>query len=107
MIDMGMVAGFVAAGLASLTPLPQTIKTLRTRNTEGVSLMMPIFSIGGNTCWFINGVSFDNWALILSAIFVTSLNIPIAYLTYKNACEQRRLKAQGKMVLPEHFRTYP
>lgn len=106
-MEIGMVAGFIAAGLASLTPLPQTIKTLRTRNTEGVSLMMPLFAIGGNVCWFLNGLTYSNWALISSAVFVTCLNIPIAYLTYRNMRQKRQAALQESTVLPEHFRTYP
>ena len=64
MITIGDFAGFFASIIATCSMLPQLIKTVRTRSTEGLSLMTLTLSFLGNLGWLINGLAYDSMALV-------------------------------------------
>ena len=58
--------GFLAATLTTVAFVPQALKTLRTRDTSGISLgMYSVFTVG-IACWFGYGLYLDSWPMILS-----------------------------------------
>lgn len=58
--------GFLAALLTTVAFVPQALKTLRTRDTSGISLgMYSVFTVG-IACWFGYGLYLDSWPMILS-----------------------------------------
>ena len=60
--------GFLAATLTTVAFVPQAIKTLRTRDTSGISLgMYAVFTVG-IACWFGYGVYLGSWPMILSNV---------------------------------------
>ncbi len=58
--------GYIAAFLTSVSFIPQALKTIRTRDTQGISLLMyAIFSIGV-LCWFIYGIAMKDLPILLA-----------------------------------------
>lgn len=62
--------GYLAAFLTTFSFVPQAIKTLRTRDTEGLSLLMYVSFVIGVFLWFLHGIHKMDWAIIV-ANFIT------------------------------------
>lgn len=60
--------GYVAAFLTTIAFVPQALKTIRTRETSGISLGMYVVFTIGVVCWFGYGVVLGSWPMILSNI---------------------------------------
>jgi MtN3 and saliva related transmembrane protein len=58
--------GYLAATLTTVSFLPQAILTLRTRDTESLSLGMYALFTGGVLLWLIYGIYLSNLAIIAS-----------------------------------------
>ena len=58
--------GYLAATLTTTSFLPQAILTIRTRDTESLSLSMYSLFTLGVLCWLIYGVSISNKAIIFA-----------------------------------------
>lgn len=58
--------GYLAAALTTISFLPQAILTLRTRDTESLSLGMYSLFTGGVLLWLIYGFYLSNPAIIIS-----------------------------------------
>ena len=58
--------GYVAATLTTLAFVPQAAKTIRSRDTSGISLGMYVVFVVGIVCWFGYGIALGSWPLILS-----------------------------------------
>jgi MtN3 and saliva related transmembrane protein len=60
------IIGLLAAISTTSSFLPQAIKTIRTKNTSGISLgMYSIFSFG-TFLWFIYGIMGIDWPIIIA-----------------------------------------
>lgn len=69
--------GLAAAILTTSCWLPQTFKTLRSRDTSGISLIMQIMLIFGILLWLLYGLYLGNSPLIISNIITLALLILI------------------------------
>ncbi|MGD7035619.1 SemiSWEET transporter [Methylotuvimicrobium buryatense] len=71
------VIGYIAATLTTLSFLPQALLTLKTRNTESLSLSMYSLFTTGVLLWLIYGVSISDKAIIFanSITFLLALSI--------------------------------
>ena len=58
--------GYLAATLTTASFLPQAILTIRTRDTESLSLSMYSLFTLGVLCWLIYGVYISNKAIIFA-----------------------------------------
>jgi MtN3 and saliva related transmembrane protein len=58
--------GYVAATLTTLAFVPQAIKTIRSRDTSGISLGMYVVFTIGIVCWFGYGLVLGSWPMILA-----------------------------------------
>jgi MtN3 and saliva related transmembrane protein len=58
--------GFVAAALTTGSFIPQAIKTIRTRNTAGISLGMYVVFTSGVAVWLAYGIAIESWPMILA-----------------------------------------
>lgn len=76
--------GYVAATLTTVAFVPQAIKTIRTRDTKGISLGMYVVFTIGIACWFGYGLVLNSWPMIVSNIitFVLSLTILVMKLRH-------------------------
>ena len=60
--------GFVAAATSTLCWFPQSIRTIRTRDTSGISLVSQSAYTGAIVLWAVYGLMIGSWPLILSNI---------------------------------------
>ena len=69
--------GYVAATLTTLAFVPQALKTIRSRDTRGLSLgMYVVFTIGVGF-WLAYGIALESWPMILSNIVTLGLSATI------------------------------
>lgn len=78
---MLQVISILAAVLTSLSFLPQTVKTIKSRDTSSISLTMYIVFIIGVTLWIIYGLFIRNIAILLAN--VTTLIFAVVILKNK------------------------
>jgi MtN3 and saliva related transmembrane protein len=69
--------GFVAATLTTLSFVPQAVRTIRTRDTRGISLWMYVMFTVGLACWLAYGIVLMSWPMILSNIVTLLLSLTI------------------------------
>ena len=77
--------GFFAAFCTTLSFLPQNIKTIKTKDTSGLSLYMLLLFFIGVGCWFFYGYVISNYPLIIAnglTLFLSDI-ILIMKLKYK------------------------
>lgn len=60
------VVGYFAAGLTTLSFLPQVIKVWRTRSTRDVSLVMFLVLCCGVSLWLVYGLMLGDMPMILA-----------------------------------------
>jgi len=58
--------GYVAATLTTIAFVPQALKTIRTRDTRGISLWMYVVFTIGVVFWFGYGLVLGSWPMIVS-----------------------------------------
>lgn len=64
-IDADLI-GYCAAALTTVAFVPQTIKTIRSRDTRGISFWMYAAFTTGIALWFVYGLMLGSWPIILS-----------------------------------------
>ncbi|HAV28783.1 MAG: SemiSWEET transporter [Saprospiraceae bacterium] len=58
--------GYFAAFCTTISFLPQTIKTIKTKDTSGLSLYMYLLFFIGVGCWFFYGYVISNYPLMIA-----------------------------------------
>ena len=76
--------GFVAAFLTTVAFVPQALKTIRTRDTSGISLGMYVVFTIGIACWFCYGLALGSWPMILSNVITFVLAAVILVLKLRH-----------------------
>ena len=69
--------GAAAATLTTLSFVPQAIKTLRTRDTRGISAWMYATFTVGVMLWLAYGLYLHSWPMIVSNIITVILSASI------------------------------
>lgn len=64
-MDITPIIGNIAAALTTLSFLPQAVKTIRTKDTGGLSLPMYFLFVTGVTLWLIYGILNHQMPIIL------------------------------------------
>jgi MtN3 and saliva related transmembrane protein len=72
-----MYISYVAAFLTTVAFLPQTVKTIRTRDTGGLSILMSMSVVVAVACWLIYGLMLGDLALIFGNGVTLVLALPI------------------------------
>lgn len=86
--------GYLAAFLTTFAFLPQAIKTIRTRDTSGLSLAMYACMTAGIVFWLMHGLYLGDYALIGANSVTLFLALPILIIVASNnLAERRRLRA--------------
>ncbi len=69
--------GYLAATCTTLSFVPQAVKTIRTKDTSGISLWMYVVFTVGIAGWFGYGLFLGSWPMIISnaVTFVLSATI--------------------------------
>ncbi|WP_066067368.1 SemiSWEET transporter [Neobacillus soli] len=69
--------GYFAAILTTLSFLPQAIKTIKEKNTEGISLMMYSLFTAGVLMWLIYGLFIKDIPIIVANLITFILAVTI------------------------------
>ena len=76
--------GYLAATCTTLSFVPQAVKTIRTRDTSGISLGMYVVFTFGIVCWFGYGIFLGSWPMIASNAVTFLLAATILALKLKH-----------------------
>ena len=76
--------GYAAATCTTLSFVPQAAKTIRTRDTSGISLWMYVVFTFGIACWFGYGLFLQSWPMIVSNAITFLLSSTIIGLKLKH-----------------------
>jgi MtN3 and saliva related transmembrane protein len=71
------IFGYVAAFLTTLSFLPQAIKTIKEKNTEGISLVMYSLFTGGVLMWLVYGIFVKDTPIVVANARASGNNIII------------------------------
>jgi MtN3 and saliva related transmembrane protein len=77
-----IVFGYFAAFFTAVSFLPQAIKTVRTRETAGLSLLTYLFLFLGSLSWFIYGLYLTDYPLMVTNSLTTVFTGIILYLIF-------------------------
>ncbi|MBW9461432.1 MULTISPECIES: SemiSWEET transporter [Kluyvera] len=75
--------GYVAACLTTLSFLPQAIKVIATRNTQGISGLMYIMFVCGLVMWLIYGVMIEDTAVSMANLMTLVFAMPILIIKFR------------------------
>jgi MtN3 and saliva related transmembrane protein len=76
--------GYVAAVLTTLSFVPQAARTIRTRDTRGISLWMYAMFTVGIAFWLAYGIVLESWPMILSNVVTFILAATILVLKLRH-----------------------
>ena len=66
------IFGYIAAFCTAVSFLPQAVKTIKTKDTKGLSLLTYLFLFFGSLPWFIYGIVMSDIPL-MSTNFLTTI----------------------------------
>ena len=75
-IDANLI-GYCAAALTTGAFVPQTIRTIRSRDTRAISFWMYAVFVTGIAFWFAYGLTLGSWPIILSNAITFLLAVTI------------------------------
>lgn len=76
----GEWVGFAAAVLTTISFIPQAVRTIRTKDTRGISLGMYVMFTVGVAFWLAYSLVLMSWPMILSNIVTLGLSGTILVL---------------------------
>ena len=88
--NLAETVGFVAAAISTLCWFPQSIRTIRTRDTSGISLASQSAYTGAIMLWSVYGAMIASWPLILSNIIQLFPLTAVLWITVVNRLRARR-----------------
>lgn len=87
--------GTLAAILTTLSFLPQALMVLKTRNTDGISVVMYAMFLTGVAGWFAYGVMISSMPVIVANAVTFVLAALIFAVKVRNVLAVRQASAQG------------
>ncbi|UJF51879.1 SemiSWEET transporter (plasmid) [Escherichia coli] len=96
-MDTILLTGLFAAFFTTFAFAPQSIKTIRTRNTEGISVVMYIMFLTGVISWIAYGIMRSDFAVLIANIvtlFLAAATAPCA-VTAVGATSVTSLSSRG------------
>ena len=82
-MNIAEVIGYIAASVGALIFLPQVIKTVKTKDTKGLSLSTFILISLNNSLWLTYGLLTSDSAIVLSQVFVFPMGLIILFYKLK------------------------
>jgi MtN3 and saliva related transmembrane protein len=76
--------GFIAATLTTIAFIPQAIKTIRTKETKGISLPMYLIFWIGVLCWLYYGIVLGQTPIIIGNIITAIFAGIVLYFKLTN-----------------------
>jgi MtN3 and saliva related transmembrane protein len=77
-----LIFGYSAAFFTAVSFLPQAIKTVKTRETAGLSLLTYLFLFLGSLSWLIYGFYLTDYPLMITNSLTTIFTGIILYLIF-------------------------
>jgi MtN3 and saliva related transmembrane protein len=77
-------AGYLAATLTTLSFVPQAVKTIRSRDTRGLSLGMYVVFTAGVAMWRVYGIALHSGPMILANVVTFLLSATILGLKLRH-----------------------
>ena len=74
------IFGYVAAFCTAISFLPQAVKTIKTKDTNGLSLLTYLFLFFGSLSWFIYGIVLTDIPLVGTNFLTTIFTGIILFL---------------------------
>lgn len=74
------IVGFTAAVLTTVAYLPQTLKTIKTKKTDDISLGMYLLMLTGVVAWLVYGIKLNSYPMMMANSITLSLVIIILVL---------------------------
>lgn len=82
------VVGAVAATLTTTAFFPQAVKTIRSRDTSGLSLTMYALLLSGVALWLVYGIILGSWPLIVAnAVVLVPQSLVMVILLRKQSAK--------------------
>lgn len=75
------IIGYMAGALTTFAGLPQAIKTIRTKDTRGISITKYVMSLCGTILWLVFGICIESLPVILTNLISGPLTTIV--LVYK------------------------
>lgn len=82
-MELSSIIGLIAAFFTTFSFAPQAIKTIKTKNTDGLSKLMYSMFITGVMSWIIYGYLIKDLAVLLANIVTFFLALPIFVILIK------------------------
>lgn len=76
-MDTTLFIGLFAAFFTTFSFAPQSIKTLKTRNTEGISVIMYVMFLTGVAFWIVYGYQKSDIAVLIANLITFVLAAPV------------------------------
>jgi MtN3 and saliva related transmembrane protein len=83
------IIGYIAASLTTVSFLPQAIQTIKTRNTQGISLLMYALFTVGVGFWLTYGILINNKTIIIANIITLTLAMIVLLVKIWN-CQKNK-----------------
>jgi len=77
------VIGYMAASLTTLSFLPQAVKVISTRNTQGISGLMYAMFVCGLIMWFFYGLLINDLAISAANLVTLLFALPVLIMKYR------------------------
>ena len=88
-MHISVVVGYVAAMLTTVSFVPQAFMTIRTRDTEGISVLMYVGFTAGVFFWTVYGVVQADPVIIVANAITFLLALPILVIAVNNRWRAR------------------
>jgi len=82
-MDLITLIGLLAAIFTTIAVIPQTIRTIKTKKTEDISIFALILMALGIILWLIYGILIDSLPLIIANVFVILNGVIIIFFKLK------------------------
>ncbi len=83
------IIGFAAAIITTASFIPQAVKTMKTKNTAGISLIMYIFFTFGVSLWIVYGISVKDYPILFANGVSIFLSATILYTKIVNVVKHQ------------------
>jgi MtN3 and saliva related transmembrane protein len=77
------LTGFMAAICTTVAFIPQAMRTIRTKDTSGISLWMYVVFTLGVFLWLVYGLSIGNYPIIIANVVTFALAATILWFKLK------------------------
>ncbi len=89
-MDIVSIFGTIAAICMILGYLPQAVTTIRTRDTDGISMMTFSMMGFGSLFFVIQGILGGNWPLVVTNVITGTCSLIISIIKISNDLHRRR-----------------